>query len=170
MLGEKHNIAQELALKDAQDWEKLSEVMHKAYYHNADLVYAERHQPPALDPGQLPPPPVCRVCGDTGWVDGKRCYECNPVGLSPEMFKGAVVELDKVEEIEVPSLLIIPEALPGKTMDETVKVAKELIERSNADSNIGTEPVDNSARGDNTSEPKQPEKPKKAKRSRKKAR
>lgn len=71
----RHELAQEMAAKAGQTWEKLDEVMIKAYLHNADEAIRDREA--------IVAPPVCRFCGGSGWVKSRPCHDCNPVGLNP---------------------------------------------------------------------------------------
>lgn len=112
-------VAQELAAKDGQDWETLDEVMHNAYLHNADGAIAERSQ---VAEGKEPGAPViyvCDVCKDEAYIGGKPCYDCNPRGLTKE-------------EVH-PAKLIIPEALPDKTIKETADIAREILAEAPAE-------------------------------------
>jgi len=87
-----------------------------------------------------------------------------------------IIPLSKMGEIpeDNPKCLIIPEALPGKTIDETADIFREIIEANK------TEIADDSSNGDdlnhpitgsdNTSQPKQPRKQKKGKKPARRAR
>ena len=102
---------------------------------------------------------VCPKCEGKGFIEYEsgvimvKCAECNGTG-----------EID-----DSPKYLIIPEALPGKTLDETADIARKIIKASKDDSISGIGRIDNPAGEPNPSKPKQPSKPKSKKTSRKRA-
>ena len=74
------NVAQELAARDGRSWEGLSPGMVNAYLHNADVFIEQRNRPP-VDEFTGKPVYTCDKCQDKAYFAGKRCPECNPMGL-----------------------------------------------------------------------------------------
>jgi len=109
----RNEIARQLAINDGHDPDKMDDVLRRAYLHAADCDIKTRNEPePEINEK---PKWDCYYCHDAGYHDGKKCPECNPVGLPAEAFKK-------------PEFLIIPEALPDKTIEETAEVAREIID------------------------------------------
>ncbi|KKN38862.1 hypothetical protein LCGC14_0749170 [marine sediment metagenome] len=98
-MSDRTTVAQELALKDGQDWERLSEVMANAYLHNADLVIEERDRPVA-DAITGKTLYTCERCQDRAYIHGNPCSECNPVGLPVEQVYPEAVSEEAFKEPE----------------------------------------------------------------------
>jgi len=172
--GERHNIAQELAAKDEQDFETLSEVMTNAYLHNADLVIEERTRPP-VDEVTGKPLYSCDRCQDKAYVGEKPCLECNPMGLPAEQVYPQQ-ELKEVVQAEGESLsdiaaeanafanALMPrlegegkkawENAIGDAADETMRARFEVLD----DSDSGTGQTDSDTGKLYTSKPKRTKK------------
>jgi len=114
----------------------------------------------------------CEKCQDRGFVE----FEHGLIMEFCDCEKGRALRGEITGEIpeDNPKCLIIPEALPGKTIDETADIFREIIEANK------TEIADDSSNGDdlnhpitgsdNTSQPKQPRKQKKGKKPARRAR
>ncbi len=77
-------IAIAMAKKDGHDWDKLSEEWRNSYLHNADTDIETRSAVPVIVDGVVVTA-VCKRCNDQGYIDGKPCLECNPVGLPADV-------------------------------------------------------------------------------------
>ncbi len=95
-------IAQELATKDGQDWEKLTDVMHKAYLHNADCAIADREGMVSPKTGEPVIPLTCPYCKDEGFIGDAPCWDCNPVGLPKEEIYPVAKKEEPASVIEKP--------------------------------------------------------------------
>lgn len=83
-MADRRQVAEELAVKDGQQWEGLDEVMQSAYLHNADEAIIDRETPAAVREAPAETLYTCPDCKDKGWRDNKKCMECNPRGLAVE--------------------------------------------------------------------------------------
>ena len=109
----KEQVAHELASKDGCVFDDQTEVMKNAYLHNAEEAIKDRAEV-AVNPVTGKAGFTCQRCEDKAYIDGKKCLECNPVGLPAEqVHPGAIV----VADITVPL-----------NQNIVTKVAAEMIE------------------------------------------
>ena len=111
-------IAREMAVKDGQEWDKLTQVMTNAYLHNADLVIKQTILVTSQPEVPVVKKFVCPVCKDTGKVGPRFCYECNPTGLRED-----IIRPEPVAE-EVPEVVLT--LTDAKVSEVVVTVSEEL--------------------------------------------
>ena len=124
---DRETVARKLAEKDENNFDNLTDMMKKAYLHNADEAIIDAGRI-AVKKGLAAPTSICPRCDGSGWKEGKACLECNPVGLSKETLKG-YVQNKQHPPVEMPKMLIIPGAIlkDGETVDEFADKARAII-------------------------------------------
>ena len=116
----------------------------------------------------------CEKCQDLGIIERNHGLEfsfCDcEIGKAIREKKRAIYGIPEDVSIngEKPSHLIIPTPIEGKTIEETIDIARELIEVA-SDSDNRTKPDNTDTRSGDTSEPELRKKPKAKKRARKRA-
>jgi len=160
MAKDREAIAKEMAIANGYEWEGVEKAVRDAWLEKADAVIATSPEP--LEEAL---PDVCSKCGGRGFNELE--HGLNRVFCDCEKGKELRVEITG-EGDDNPKYLIIPEALPNKTIDETIDVAREIIKASKVEidgdkRNSGTKQDDSSAGSADTRQPKQPRKRKKKK-------
>ena len=179
----KEQVAHELASKDGCVFDDQTEVMKNAYLHNAEEAIKDRAGPDAVNPVTGKTGFTCQRCEDKAYIDGKKCLECNPVGLPAEqVHPGAIVVADitvplnqnivtKVAAEMIEELA--DESLPGVYLTLNVnaeELAKtvveglaEAIKEGGKDDNSGDSGTEQPVEPPGTTDTSQPSKPKKPK-------
>jgi len=107
---------------------------------------------------------TCPECHGTGEVD-EAYIAADACSIGIASFEDAIADADK------PIGLIIPEAIPGKTVDETVDIARKIIEAQVIHDDRDRTERDNSDSGEpNPSKPISAKKPKIKRKARKRSR